>query len=326
MCVGSRSSTRTLMRDTAYYLANSFAHSLHVLHAEGVLGLMSTEMNADAGHKRTVVATEHAYAADLRLHLRDAADRQQDFIMAPLFAPVAPRGASDESGRDGHDVRRQAAGNTPETALSNSQWMSDVVASHAGAAGAGAACHERGGQGSMDYMDCFWLNGLEEELEWASYVGVQAYVGPPPATPVSKAGTGTGASHLPMYAQTVRTSLDRLAGYVQFWLTIPLVSAESASAVHNGEDCFLQWDAFRSLTDYHPRVGVAVQLPEGRGTDSQNSCNELGIDAHWIPPPGGWSDCLFTPCPHSLYTPLRQSLTPSTTIRPLQYSRIPKAS
>jgi hypothetical protein len=212
------------------------------------------------------------------------------------------------------------AANTPGTALSNSQWMSDVVALHSGASTAydsdsGATCAAENGrstQSSNNSVDCSWFDALEEELEWASYVGVQAFVGPPCATPAAKDGLGlmVGARardrDLSLYAQTVRTSLDRLAGYLQFWLTVPLVplvpvNAECGSAAESesepasvatavagqrGEDTFMHWDAFRTLTDHHPRVGVAVLLPEGPSADSKTPCNEYGLDAHWSPPPG----------------------------------------
>ena len=311
-----------------------------------MFGLLRTEMSTVAGHKRTIVATEHAYAADLRLHLKDAADRQQDFIMAPLFAPTTPARPSDWNGRNDHHVRRQVAANTPGTALSNSQWMSDVVASHADASAAydspsGAKCaaeNGHGGQSSNGSVECPWLDGLEEEIEWASYVGVQAYVGPPCATPAAKgrlgltAGARAGDRDLPLYAQTVRTSLDRLAGYLQFWLTVPLVplvnaecgsaaesesepaSAALAVAGHSGKDTFMHWDAFRALTDYHPRVGVAVLLPEGRSADSKTPCSGFGLDAHWVPPPGRRNVLLVTPYSLTLFTLCTRPFLPSETV------------
>ncbi|DAZ97411.1 TPA: hypothetical protein N0F65_011295 [Lagenidium giganteum] len=210
--------------------------------------------------ERLFVGLETSFCHDLPATLDEVYAEKMNAVIAPLFHPRFKR--------DDHQVSDDRLGpmSRSDLVLDSRGWTSSVI---------GGVSKWINLDSSCPRVRLAAEKVFKQEIAWASHLSVPAVLLPTPS-----------AQKCSNYARVLNQSATQ-AQYLQFWVRVPLTTRPHPLAVcasnrqgpssdkcvegdddaasfsevdDNGPSPWEAWDALRSMCEYHPKVGVALEL------------------------------------------------------------------
>jgi len=180
------------------------------------------------------VGREYSSAGgELRSTLKGASEAKFDFVVIPLFEK-APEGTDPSS--SGYKLQPSTAS---DLALDSKTWGSAVV-------GTISTWIDPDSKSTMEQQSVC-REALQQELAWASHLGVYGIILPAPSQP-----------HCELYASSVGRLLLSGIYTTQLMLRIPLVRHDPVDDTQI--DGWSMWNNFRLFCDSNSRLQVALEL------------------------------------------------------------------
>eukprot|EP01041_Mallomonas_annulata_P008129 gene8129-16686_t len=199
----------------------------------------------------TTIGTDSGFISDINEALGTAEKNQQDFVVAPLFHPRFRRDAQ------GISSCRQGPGSRSDRVLESKDWIANVV---------GKISEWIDLDNPSESIRKGSEQTLKQEFLWASHLGLQAVILPPPNL------------NSPNYARCIQ-QLSSKSIYQQIWIRIPLNQSidyhnninkstnnhnniSNISLNHSNYDGWLAWDHLRHICSHSIKLFIALEIPE----------------------------------------------------------------
>lgn len=200
---------------------------------------------------KIAIGAEYPFTLDMKMVLEDASATNLNFVSVPLFHP--------RFRRDAHGIsdKRMGCRARSEFAIDYNEWTSFVIGNMSNWIQINNV-HER--------TRITAEKVLQEEYAYANHLGLQAVFMPP--VNLSSTANTNYARFLRHLCSSFPLTSPQMIVKVPWEFSMPTTNVgQSADRLFGWEI----WDSIRHRVDHHPKVKVAIELPEDLSTISMNA-------------------------------------------------------